>query len=174
MIGHQAFYEKRAASRHRELARHYQSLAQRFYRFLVPPGRRVLELGCSSGELLAAVEPVRGIGVDFSPAIIELARQHHPQLEFHVADVAEFSTAETFDYILMSDLVNDLPDVQNTQPRASICRAGTRLVFNFFNNWDTIDSGGKDRYQGANTRTELDLRRRHENLLHLAGWELIK
>ena len=165
MIGHQAFYEKRAASRHRELARHYQTLVQRFYRFLVPPGSRVLELGCSSGELLAAVEPVRGIGVDFSPAIIELARQHHPQLEFHVADVAAFSTAETFDYILMSDLVNDLPDVQELLNRAHQFAAPRNPVGVQFLQQPVetdIDSGGKDRYQGAHTRAKLDLGRRHE------------
>ena len=177
MIGHQAFYEKRAASRHCELARHYQTLVQRFYRFLVPPGSRVLELGCSSGELLAAVEPVRGIGVDFSPAIIELARQHHPQLEFHVAEVAAFSTAETFDYILMSDLVNDLPDVQELLNRAhQFAAPQTRLVFNFFNNlWRPILTlaekiGTKAPTPEQNWISAADMK----NLLHLAGWELIK
>ena len=51
---------------------------------------RVLELGCSSGDLLAAMQPARGVGVDFSPAIIEQARRRHPQLEFHVADAGKF------------------------------------------------------------------------------------
>src|SRR5436309_15745370 len=112
MTDHQAFYETRAALRHKELARHYHELLHRFYRFLVPPGLRVLELGCSSGELLAAMEPARGVGIDFSPAIIALARQRHPDLEFHVAGAAAFSAPEKFDYILLSDLVNVLPDVQ--------------------------------------------------------------
>jgi hypothetical protein len=37
-----------------------------FMRFLIPPGKRVFELGCGSGDLLAALEPSYGVGVDFS------------------------------------------------------------------------------------------------------------
>ncbi len=177
MIDLQSFYEARAASRQLELARHYQTLLQRFYRFLVPPGMRVLELGCSSGELLAAVEPVRGTGVDFSPAIIELARRHHPRLGFHVSDVARYSTGETFDYILMSDLVNDLPDVQESLVRAhQFATPQTRLVFNFFNNlWRPILAlaeriGAKAPTPRQNWLSAADMK----NLLRLAGWELIK
>src|SRR5262245_49232669 len=38
-----------------------------YQRFLVPPGLRILELGCGSGSLLAALQPSMGVGVDFSP-----------------------------------------------------------------------------------------------------------
>jgi SAM-dependent methyltransferase len=177
MIHHQSFYEQRASSRQRELARYYQPLLQRFYRFLVPPGRRVLELGCSSGELLAAVEPARGVGVDFSPAIVNLARQHHPQLEFHAADAAKFSIAEKFDCILLSDLVNDLPDVQELLTRLhQFAKPRTRLVLNFFNNlWRPILAfaekvGAKAPTPEQNWLSPADMK----NLLHLAGWELVK
>jgi len=177
MIDHQEFYEKRAASRDQELARHYQTLLQRFYRFLVPPGIRVLELGCSSGELLASVEPSRGVGVDFSPAIIDRARRTHPGLEFHVADVTKFSGAETFDYILMSDLANDLPDVQEMLSVArKLASPQTRLALNFFNNlWRPIldlaeKIGAKAPTPQQNWLSTSDMK----NLLHLAGWEVIK
>src|SRR5206468_4886653 len=106
------FYDQRAAFRIRENQRAYHQLLKTYYAFYVPPGLRVLELGCGLGDLLAAVKPARGVGVDFSPAMIALARQRHPQLEFQAADLAEFSPTEKFDYILLSDLVNDLPDVQ--------------------------------------------------------------
>jgi SAM-dependent methyltransferase len=177
MIDHQSFYERRAASRDRELARYYQPLLQRFFRFLVPPGLRVLELGCSSGELLAAVEPARGVGVDFSPAIIDRARQYHPQLEFHAADAAKFSTAEKFDCILLSDFVNDLPDVQELLTRLhQFAEPRTRLVLNVFNNlWRPILAlaekiGAKAPTPEQNWLSSADMK----NLLHLAGWELIK
>ena len=121
MIERREFYERRAAMRHKELARHYHELLHRFYRFLVPPKMRVLELGCSSGELIAAVAPERGVGADFSPAIIKQARERYPQFQFHIADAMEFSAAEKFDYILLSDLVNDLPDVQALLSRLHDC-----------------------------------------------------
>src|SRR5213592_3276064 len=112
MIDRRGFYEQRAAFRARESDRYYQQLLRRYYAFWVPPGLRVLELGCSLGDLLAAVRPARGVGVDFSPAIIDLARQRHPDLEFVAADAHGFSNDERFDCILLSDLANDLPDVQ--------------------------------------------------------------
>src|SRR2546426_11820317 len=99
MTDRREFYDKRAAFRERESGRYYQRLLRRYYAFWVPPGLRVLEVGCSLGDLLAAVKPARGVGIDFSPAMIALARKRHPELEFQVGEAVEFSTAETFDYI---------------------------------------------------------------------------
>ncbi len=98
MIDRRAFYDQRAASRLRETNRYYQKLLRRYYSFWIPPGSRVLEIGCGLGDLLAAVKPSRGLGVDFSPASIALARERHPELEFVAADALDFSTAEKFDY----------------------------------------------------------------------------
>src|SRR5205823_3775326 len=171
------FYEARAALRHKELARHYHELLHSFYRFLVPPKMRVLELGCSSGELLAAVEPVRGVGVDFSLTIIKMARERHPGLEFHLADAGEFDSSEKFDYILLSDLVNDLPDVQALLSRLHrFAEPNTRLAVNFFNNlWRPVLAmadkiGAKAPTPQQNWLSLGDIK----NLLGLAEWEVIK
>ena len=86
MIDRSAFYDQRAAFRVRETGRYYQQLLRRQYAFWVPPGLRVLEVGCGLGDLLAAVKPARGVGVDFSPAMIALARDRHPELHFQRAD----------------------------------------------------------------------------------------
>src|SRR5688500_11483464 len=107
-----SFYESRAPFRSCELKSYYHKLLHNYFAFFVPPGVRVLELGCGLGDLLAAVKPSRGVGVDLSPAMVEQARQRHPDLEFHVSDAAEFNTEEKFDYILISDTVNDFQDVQ--------------------------------------------------------------
>src|SRR5271170_7258548 len=112
MTDRRAFYDQRAAARLRETDRYYQKLLRNYFAFLVPPGLRVLEVGCGLGDLLATLKPARGVGIDFSPAIIELAQKRHPQLEFRVPAAAEFSGNEKFDYILLSALVNDLPDAQ--------------------------------------------------------------
>ena len=177
MIDRRAFYEQRAASRLRENDRYYQKLLRRYFAFLVPPGSRVLEVGCGLGDLLAAVKPVRGVGIDFSPATIQLARERHSQLEFQVADALEFSSAETFDYILLSDLVNDLPDVQAVLERLrSVATSNTRLVLNFFNNlWRPILNSAEKLGFKAPTQLQNWLSTADTtNLLHLAGWEVIK
>src|SRR6476660_2817856 len=131
MTDRRAFYDERAACRAREIGRYYQQLLRRYYAFWVPPGLNVLEVGCGLGDLLAAVKPARGLGIDFSEAMLSRARQRHAQLEFKVADALEFSTEEKFDYILLSDLVNDLPDVQAVLERLQkVSHPGTRLVLN--------------------------------------------
>jgi len=177
MIDRREFYQTRAALRDQALARHYHQLLRRLYRFLVPPKMRLFELGCSSGELLAALEPARGVGVDFSPAMIDLARRRDPQLEFHVVDAFEFSTGETFDYLILSELVNDLPDVQAVLARLlDAAHPRTRLVVNFFNNlWRPILAaaekiGAKEPTLPQNWLSLGDMK----NLLHLAGWEIIR
>ena len=65
----------------------------------------MLELGCGSGDLLAAVEPSRGVGIDISGAMIERAAERHPDLEFVQAAAEDFARPEQFDYVLLSDLV---------------------------------------------------------------------
>jgi len=172
-----AFYEQRAPHRPRESGRQYHRLLQKYYAFLIPPGARVLELGCGLGDLLAAVRPARGVGVDFSPAMVSLARQRHPELEFHVADAAAFASDEQFDYIIVSDLVNDVPDVQAVLERArQLAHPRSRLVVNFFNDlWRPIlaaaeRAGAKAPTLLQNWLAAADVK----NLLFLAGWELIK
>ncbi len=177
MTDRRDFYESRAAFRAPESERWYHRLLQRYFVFLVPPHARVLEVGCGLGDLLAAVRPARGLGIDFSPAMIELARQRHPSLEFRVEDAAAVSGDEAFDYILLSDLVNDLPDVQAVLGHLQrVAHPRTRLVVNFFNHlWHPVLSvaarcGRKAPTLLQNWLSASDM----TNLLHLAGWEIIK
>src|ERR1700730_1553745 len=60
-----------------------------YMRFLIPDGLRVVDLGCGTGHLLAALNPAHGVGVDMSPAMIDIARRNHPDLEFVVGDVED-------------------------------------------------------------------------------------
>jgi SAM-dependent methyltransferase len=102
--------------------------------FVIPKGARVLELGCGCGDLLASLLPDYGVGIDFSPAAISKARINHPGLHFKVmnAESLELGT-EKFDFIILSDIVNDLWDVQTTLKGITPhCHPGSRLVINFY------------------------------------------
>src|SRR4029079_16991390 len=61
----------------------------RYMRFLIPEGSRVLDLGCGTGRLLAALKPSRGVGVDFSSRVIDIACEKYPNLEFRVGDIED-------------------------------------------------------------------------------------
>ena len=177
MMNRSGFYEERAPFREKEANRGYHFLLKKYYQFLIPPGMRVLELGCGLGDLLAAVKPSAGVGVDFSPATITLARKRYPELEFQLGDVYDRLPETRFDYIIISDLLNDLPDVQALLDgihRHSFQH--TRLVINSYNNlWRPIlrlaeICGLKAPTLMQNWLSSGDI----TNLLHLSGWELIK
>jgi len=78
---------------------------------VIPPHKSVLEIGCSTGDLLAAVRPRRGVGVDISSKTVDVARRKYPQYEFLVGDVESLLLDEEFDYVLMSDLLGYLDDI---------------------------------------------------------------
>lgn len=172
-----SFYDARAPHRPRESTRFYHRLLQNYYQFYIPAGLKVLEIGCGIGDLLASLKPSRGVGIDFSHKMVEIARSRHPSLEFHAAEGTTFETDEKFDYIILSDLVNDLEDVQKLLTHLHhFCTPNTRLVLNFFNTvWRPVlslleSSGGKSPTLPQNWLSTWDM----QNLLHLADWELIK
>jgi len=121
------------------LRRAYQHYLQKKYRFLVPEGSRVLEIGCADGGLLAALAPNPGVGVDLSAEMIRLAGAKHPSLHFIAADAQRMSMAdlppelrEPFDVIILSDTVNDVWDVAGLlRNMKAFCSADTRIIFNF-------------------------------------------
>jgi SAM-dependent methyltransferase len=122
--------------RRRGLGGAYHRRLERVYRFLVPHGSRVLELGCGRGELLAAVGASHGVGLDFSPEMVRQARQRHPSLRFYVADAetaADMLAGERFDVIVLSDLVNDVWDVQRLFEQVRrLSGPETRVVLNLY------------------------------------------
>lgn len=116
----------------------YRSRLSEVYRFLIPPGSKVLELGCGQGDLLASVRPARGVGVDFSAAMLERGRQRHPEIHFVYEDIHSLKLDETFDFIIISDLLNDLWDVQQVfEVVRPNCHSRTRVVINLYSHlWE--------------------------------------
>ncbi|HEV2311360.1 MAG TPA: bifunctional class I SAM-dependent methyltransferase/glycosyltransferase family 2 protein [Acidimicrobiia bacterium] len=136
-----ALTEQYAPERERWIAqnRFFYEEDERYLRFLIPPGQRILDLGCGTGHLLAALQPSHGVGVDFSPAMIEEARELHPELELHVGDIEVPETIDAldgpFDVILLSDTIGSLEDVQATLDGLHrLCHRETRLVIVYYSN----------------------------------------
>ena len=156
----------------------YHQRLHEIYRFHISPNQRVLELGCATGDLLAAVQPKRGVGIDFSEEMIRRARIKHPNLEFIHADAHDLSALqETFDVIILSDLVNDLWDVQRVLEQLKpLCQPHTRILLNFYSRlWQAplglarrLNLATGNLYQ--NWLTPEDVRA----LLVLAGFEPIR
>jgi SAM-dependent methyltransferase len=58
--------------------RHCHEDQTNYLRYLVPEGKRVLELGCGNGDLLNSLKPSHGVGVDLSPGMAERERHEKP------------------------------------------------------------------------------------------------
>jgi SAM-dependent methyltransferase len=117
---------------------------RRYLAFLIPPGLRVLEIGCGTGGLLAALQPAKGVGIDISAPMIERARLAHPELEFVVGDIEDPATvarlAGPFDAIVIADAIGMLDDCQAMfEGLKGLCRPDTRLVVAYHNYlWEPV------------------------------------
>lgn len=147
------------------------------YRFLVAPGLKVLELGCGQGDLLAALRPFKGVGVDFSGEMLSAARARHPELTFVEADAASVELEEPFDVIILSDLLNDLWDVQAVLEHIRrFATPRTRVILNLYSHlWELplrlAEKVGLSRpklYQNWLTVEDT------EGLLNLARFEVVR
>jgi SAM-dependent methyltransferase len=122
--------------------KYYHNDQVNYFRYLVGKNKRVLELGCGTGELLNALEPSYGVGVDISTALVKLAQARYPNLTFLTGDVNNlaFLPDESFDYVILSDLVGYLEDVQVCLERLQrFCAPHTRIVISYYNFlWEPI------------------------------------
>ncbi|HPT14162.1 MAG TPA: bifunctional class I SAM-dependent methyltransferase/glycosyltransferase family 2 protein [Bacteroidales bacterium] len=173
------FFEKTATARDkwRKRNRFYHKSIERYISFIIPEGKRVLEVGCSNGDLLNATKPAYGVGIDFSENFIKRAREKYPNLVFHQDDVENLQLDETFDYIILSDLVNCLWDVQTAMHNIRrLCHPQTRIVISQYNYlWEPILKAGetlrlKLRQPAQNWFSISDI----DNILQLEGFQLIK
>jgi SAM-dependent methyltransferase len=148
---------------------------------IIPPQVRVLELGCATGRLLAATRPSYGLGIDIDEKQIEAARLIHADksnLEFRVdnAEEMDYSGIQPFDYIIISDVLPLLHDIQNTLNRLhAVCMPQTRLIIVYHSNlWRPILTAAtllKRRLPDPsyNWLSTNDI----ENLLHLSDFETV-
>ncbi len=111
---------------------YHQRLAE-IYRHLVAPDQSVLEIGCGEGDLLAALMPSFGVGVDLSYEMIKRAKRKHPDLRFVNAEAHYLCLKKKFDVVILSDLLNDLWDVQAVfEMIRQVVHRRTRIIINSY------------------------------------------
>jgi SAM-dependent methyltransferase len=156
---------------------YYHRRIEELYRQLVAPGQRVLELGSGDGNLLAALAPSYGVGVDFSFATVQRARARHRELHFLHADAHELPLRGTFDVIVLSDLVNDLWDVQTMLAEvARVSHPRTRVILNFYSAAWELPLRAAQKLGVMRPLLPQNWLTRHDvaNLLELAGLETVR
>lgn len=132
IAGDYDFYTKK-----REL--HYSTL-KILLKSLIPSGKHVFEVGCGTGDILKALNPSRGYGMDISSSMIKIANEKYSK---NIA--LYFSTrwpTKKFDYIFMSDVIEHLEKPEETFKQISKLMGGETKFINTMMNpiWEPVET----------------------------------
>lgn len=173
------FFNKIADKRDRwkNKNRYYHREIAKLCRFLIPSKKTVLDIGCGTGDLLASSSPSYGLGIDISENMVRIARKKYPNLKFYAQDVQNITINERFDYVILSDILGDLEDMQKAFGELKkVSDEKTRIIITFYNYlWEPILTIGEKLGMKMPQPIQNWLGKKDvENILDLAGLEVIK
>jgi ubiquinone/menaquinone biosynthesis C-methylase UbiE len=93
--------------------RYYHEKVGALIRGMVPPGARVVEIGCGTGDLLKALAPSEGLGLNVAEGLTSRARQRHPTLRFETIEIDQPKIPADFrpDHIVLNNMLDYVYDV---------------------------------------------------------------
>jgi hypothetical protein len=116
--------------------RYYYNKLSQFYKFIIPPQSKVLQIGCKSGFLLNSVDPLFGLGIDENLEYIQEAKekyQNKKNLSFECKNIYDLSKNNNkhFEYIIISHTLMREYDIQVfLETVQNFCNAKTRIIIN--------------------------------------------
>lgn len=113
---------------------YYHTLMQEWYLFMVPKEATILHINCKRGDILDALKPRIGIGIDLNPQCIKEARTaYSPRYHFHLGTVDSFHLDYQFEYILLSGITMEVDDIQQLLQQISrFCNSRTRVIIDTY------------------------------------------
>ncbi len=104
--------------------------------------KKILELGCGTGDVLAFLNPKYGLGIDISENMVAIARKKHRKksLRFETGAGETLKLKEKFDVILLPDVIEHLADHKKTfEQLHKICDNKTRVIITMINPlWEPV------------------------------------
>lgn len=157
---------------------YYQEL-NRVLNFLIPEHSSLLEIGCGTGDTLFDLGRANSTGIDFSSGMLDIARKNYPLIKFHEIDIElpEKKKLGKFKYLLMSDLLGNVTDVQKSIMNSlEFMEDDSRLVITFYNFlWEPVlKLLEKLKLKMPQYRQNWLSMHDMENFLELSGLETIK
>jgi len=161
----------------RKKNKYYHKEIKNLLGFLVPENSSVLDIGCSTGDVLANLKPSRGVGVDISPKVIRNSKEKYPHLIFKEFDAESLDLDEKFDYIILSDVIGFFTDVQQSFTQVQKhSHSRTKIIITYYSYfWEPLMNIAerlslkmKNPIQNWLSKSDVD------NFLYLADFEVIK
>lgn len=174
-----SYYNKIAQRRTkwRKRNRYYHNQIKKYISLIIPQSSKVAEIGCGTGDLLSAMQPSEGLGIDFSEQMVNLAKKKYPELKIVKDDIEELKVEGKYDYIILSDLLHNLLDVQLAfKHLKKLCNPGTRIIItNYSYIWEPVLRLAellrlKQKSPVSNWLSQYDIFK----LLELEGYQVIK
>ncbi len=163
--------------KHHFFARSYRKVLAHYLNLIIPQDSFLLEIGCGEGFLMQQLGAKRKMAIDIAVTAVEKASAMNPLATITVNQGESFTPKEIPDYVLLADTLNHVEDVQAILKQVrSYAQPTTRLVVSCYNTlWRpllALAAWLKFRTPQAfsNWLSQDDL----QNLLELAGWEIIR
>jgi ubiquinone/menaquinone biosynthesis C-methylase UbiE len=121
----------------------YHDELMRIFRFLVPNEVSVLEVGCGTGDTLGKLGRKKSAGIDISPGMINKAKKKYTGFQFKTMDIEDPDPSklpEKFDYVIMSDLIGHLSDIQKGfEQSRRFMHENSRLIITYYSYfWEPV------------------------------------
>ena len=120
----------------RGLSNYYWSEITNYCNYFSHEDSSVLEVGCGSGDLLAGIAGSRKVGIDFSGEQIAWAKDKHANknIEFLLMDANDIKLNEKFDYIIISNLIGFVDDIQAVFEQVQkVSHPNTKVIVQYYN-----------------------------------------
>jgi len=124
----------------RDRNRYYHDYIANMLRFFIPESSSVIEIGCGRGDTLSRLDPNPGYGIDRNPFLLDEGKKLYPEINFTHYDVEkdEFNGnlpgGITFDFIIISDLIGTLDDIQKVIEKTKFFSHGrTKIIVTYYN-----------------------------------------
>ncbi len=155
---------------------YYWDSITEYIAYFIHPSNSVIEIGCATGELLAALNCSRKVGIDFSAKLIEKAWRFH-DVEFLEMPAENIEISEKFDIIILSNLIGFLDDIDLVFNQLhKLAHPHTRIIVTTYSRmWEPMIRFAelihiKRRTPEQNWISREDL----TNMLYLAGFETFR
>ncbi|WP_430815736.1 glycosyltransferase [Carboxylicivirga sp. RSCT41] len=174
-----AYFESRAGNwiKYRKRRSYYWDSITRYCNYYIHKDSSVLEIGCGSGELLAAVKGKNKTGIDFCEPIINQAKVQFPDIRFELMEAENINLEEKYDVIILSNLIGVIDDIEHVfKELKKVCHEQTRIIVTYYNRiWEPIIRfaellGIKKRTPEQNWLSTGDI----ANLLYLSDFDAYK
>ena len=173
-----AYFDKIAAKQaKRKFSAYYWNDIVKYCNYFAHDDISVLEIGCGTGDLIGKIKGKNKTGIDFSEGMISIAKKKYPEVEFIKMDACHLQLEKKFDFIILSNLVGHVDDVQKLfEELHKVMHRDTKVIVSYYNYlWEPFLKFAE--FIGLKTKTPLQnwlTLKDINNLLSLAGLEVYR